>query len=169
MSILQRCQSYRESNKVSKERKGPTLGVHSTEVSVLKTVLWEQIGSNMGEKTGNAAETRVSPSEGGTPQNGLHGEACGGFGGGARAPLLFRPNWGPKGEKNFWRPLPPLMSGSEWPATPPPPPPLSEGLDPPLEAPPSKGTFFRLQRVGISLAEVYEREGKTVTSDCKNP
>ena len=101
MSILQRCQSYRESNKVSKERKGPTLGVHFTEVSVLKTVRWEQVGSNMGEKTGSATETRVSPSEGGTPQNGLHGEACGGFRGGARAPLLFRPNWGPKGGKKF--------------------------------------------------------------------
>ena len=50
-----------------------------------------------------------------------------------------------------------------------PPPPLSEGLDPQLEAPPSKGTFFRLQRVGISLAEVYEREGKTVIPDCKIP
>ena len=167
MSILQRCQSYRESNKVSKERKGPTLGVHFTEVSVLKTVRWEQIGSNMGENTGSAAETRVSPSEGGTPQNGLHGEACGGFRGGARAPFLFRPNWGPKGGKKFLEAAcPPYfrvwMTGH-------PPPPLTEGLDPPLEAPPSKGTFFRLQRVGISLAEVYEREGKTVIPDRKNP
>ena len=33
------------------------------------------------------------------------------------------------------------------------------------EAPPKRGTFFRLQvyeRVGISQAEVYEREGKSV-------
>ena len=33
--ILERCPSYRESNKGSKERWGPTLGVHFTEVSVL--------------------------------------------------------------------------------------------------------------------------------------
>ena len=34
-----------------------------------------------------------------------------------------------------------------------------------VEAPPERGTFFRLQvykRVGISLAEVYERVGKSV-------
>ena len=34
------------------------------------------------------------------------------------------------------------------------------------EAPPKRGTFFRLQvykRVGISRAEVYERVGKSVT------
>ena len=35
VSILQRCPSYRESNKGSKERQGPTLSVHFTEVSVL--------------------------------------------------------------------------------------------------------------------------------------
>ena len=34
MSILERCPSYRESNKRSKERQGPTLGVRFTEVSV---------------------------------------------------------------------------------------------------------------------------------------
>ena len=34
MSVLQRCSSYRESNKGSKERKGPTLGVRLIEVSV---------------------------------------------------------------------------------------------------------------------------------------
>ena len=34
MSILERCPSYRESNKGSKERQGPTLSVHFTEVSV---------------------------------------------------------------------------------------------------------------------------------------
>ena len=40
----------------------------------------------------------------------------------ARAPLIFRPNWGPKGRKKiFWRPPPPLVSGSGWPALPPPP------------------------------------------------
>ena len=35
VSVLQRCPSYRESNKGSKERQGPTLGVCFTEVSVL--------------------------------------------------------------------------------------------------------------------------------------
>ena len=45
------------------------------------------------------------------------------------SPLIFRPKWGPKGRKKvFWRPGPPLISGSGWPA-PPPPPSLSEGLD----------------------------------------
>ena len=41
MSVLQRCPSYRESNKGSKERQGPTLGVRFTEVSVkrVSTVL----------------------------------------------------------------------------------------------------------------------------------
>ena len=34
MSVLQRCASYRESNKRSKERQGPTLGVRLIEVSV---------------------------------------------------------------------------------------------------------------------------------------
>ena len=33
MSVLERCPSYRESNKGSKERQGPTLGVRFTEVS----------------------------------------------------------------------------------------------------------------------------------------
>ena len=34
MSVLERCPPYRESNKGSKERQGPTLSVHFTEVSV---------------------------------------------------------------------------------------------------------------------------------------
>ena len=34
MSILERCPSYRESNKGSKEKQGTTLGVRFTEVSV---------------------------------------------------------------------------------------------------------------------------------------
>ena len=34
MSVLERCPSYRESNKMSKERQGPTLSVRFTEVSV---------------------------------------------------------------------------------------------------------------------------------------
>ena len=34
MSVLQRCPSYGESNKGSKEKQGPTLGVRLIEVSV---------------------------------------------------------------------------------------------------------------------------------------
>ena len=34
MSVLERCPSYRESNKGSKERQGPTLGVRFREVSI---------------------------------------------------------------------------------------------------------------------------------------
>ena len=34
MSVLERCPSYKESNKMSKERQGPTLSVRFTEVSV---------------------------------------------------------------------------------------------------------------------------------------
>ena len=34
MSVLERCPSYKESNKGSKERQGPTLGVRLIEVSV---------------------------------------------------------------------------------------------------------------------------------------
>ena len=34
-----KCPSYRESNKGSKERQGPTLGVHFTEESILKRCL----------------------------------------------------------------------------------------------------------------------------------
>ena len=39
-----------------------------------------------------------------------------------------------------------------------------------LEAPPKRGTFFRLQvyeRVGISLVEVYKRVGKSVIWVCE--
>ena len=34
MSVLERCPSYRESNKGSNEKQGPTVGVRFTEVSV---------------------------------------------------------------------------------------------------------------------------------------
>ena len=47
------------------------------------------------------------------------GGSRGGPKGGPPPPIIFRPNWGPKGRKKFLLPLPP-------------PPPLSEGLDPPL-------------------------------------
>ena len=50
-----------------------------------------------------------------------------GKGPGGPSPLIFRPNWRPKGwKKVFFRP-PPLISGSGWP---PPPPTLSEGQGP---------------------------------------
>ena len=56
-----------------------------------------------------------------------HANSVGGSKGGARGvqppPFIFRPNWGPKGQKIFfWRP-------------PFPPPPLSQGLDPALIVP----------------------------------
>ena len=35
LSVLERCPSYRKSNRASKERQGPTRGVRFTEVSVL--------------------------------------------------------------------------------------------------------------------------------------
>ena len=38
MFVWQRCPSHRESNKASKERQGPNLGVRLTEVSVLERV-----------------------------------------------------------------------------------------------------------------------------------
>ena len=46
VSFLERCPSYRESNKRSKERQGPTLGVrftgvHLTEVSVKRESLYQ--------------------------------------------------------------------------------------------------------------------------------
>ena len=36
MSVLERCPSYKESNKRSKERQGPTLGVRFTGVSLIE-------------------------------------------------------------------------------------------------------------------------------------
>ena len=53
-----------------------------------------------------------------------------GRGPGDRSPLIFGPNWGPRGRKNFFR-RPPLLGwpGSGWPV---PPPHLSQGLDPVL-------------------------------------
>ena len=41
-----------------------------------------------------------------------------GEGSGGPSPLIFRPNWGPKGKKIFWRPPPPIISGFGWPGTP---------------------------------------------------
>ena len=41
MFPLERCPSYRKSNKGSKEKQGPTLGVHFTEVSVKRELTVE--------------------------------------------------------------------------------------------------------------------------------
>ena len=50
-------------------------------------------------------------------------------GGASRPPLTFRPNWGPKGQKNFGgRSTPPPLFLRVWMTTPPPKP-LSQGLD----------------------------------------
>ena len=57
-------------------------------------------------------------------------------GGGRGAPLIFRPNWGPKGrKKTFVTGPPPYLRVSLFA---PPPPPLSYGLDPPLLCPPKR-------------------------------
>ena len=43
MSVLERCPSYRESNKESKEKQGPTPGVRFTEVSVMRELTVENL------------------------------------------------------------------------------------------------------------------------------
>ena len=53
-------------------------------------------------------------------------------GGGVPAPLIFRPNLGPKVRKNLFETTRPLSQGLDNRPAPLPPPPLSEGLDPPL-------------------------------------
>ena len=50
---------------------------------------------------------------------------------GARPPLIFWPQWGPKGRKKIFLETGPPLSLRLW-KTPLPPPRLSEGLDPPL-------------------------------------
>ena len=51
----------------------------------------------------------------------MWGKCCsGGSRGGVRGPrvpppLIFRPNWGPRGQKRFWRLPHPPVSGSGWP------------------------------------------------------
>ena len=58
MSVLERCPSYRESNKGDKERQEPTLGVRYTEVSVNResTVLYR-------DRTGDQCFFRQRDSE----------------------------------------------------------------------------------------------------------
>ena len=48
MSVLERCPSYRESNKGSKERQGPTLSVHFTEVSIKRESTVQTIPAEKG-------------------------------------------------------------------------------------------------------------------------
>ena len=65
MSVLQRCPSYRESNKGSKERQGPTLDVRFTEVSVKRVhfislaLCASQIKVILGYKGSNADNFRI--------------------------------------------------------------------------------------------------------------
>ena len=47
MFPLERCPSYRKSNKGSKEKQGPTLGVHFTEVSVKRELTVEPFTTNI--------------------------------------------------------------------------------------------------------------------------
>ena len=64
-------------------------------------------------------------------------------------PLIYRPNWGPKGWKKIGRPSPPLSQGlDDWP------PPLSDGLDPPLSWPNRGGgnwSRFQTDTCGLGL------------------
>ena len=50
MSVLERSPSYRESNKGNKQRQGPTLSVHFTEVSIKResTVVVKVLGQGEG-------------------------------------------------------------------------------------------------------------------------
>ena len=49
VSILERCPSYKESNKGNKQRQGPTLGVRFTEVSVKRESTVNLDNSNLPE------------------------------------------------------------------------------------------------------------------------
>ena len=91
----------------------------------------------MGERTGSAAETACLPPRevlsimaytGG--QWRIQGRGPGGPG----PPLFLDQNEARRGEKHFFEAVPPYLR--VWMTAPP----LSESLDPPLEAPPSKGT-----------------------------
>ena len=58
MSILERCPSYKESNKRSKERQGPTLGDRHIKVSVKResTVCYSPL---VAKSTGFFAQKRI--------------------------------------------------------------------------------------------------------------
>ena len=63
MSVLERCLSYKESNKGNKQRQGPTLGVRLIEVSVMREstviVFFFFIQKNSWRK--NIAKTCLTP------------------------------------------------------------------------------------------------------------
>ena len=85
-------------------------------------------------------------------QSEYSGRSRGGAGGAANpSPLIFEPNWGPKGRKNFLKPGPPLSQGLGDRALP-----LSEGLHPPLEynnVPPLNG----VSQSENALNGIYQR------------
>ena len=77
-------------------------------------------------------------------------------------PLIYRPNWGPKGWKKIGGPSPPIISGSGWL-----PPYLSDGLDPPLSWPNREvgagaggktDLVFKQIRVGVAYERNYIRK-----------
>ena len=68
----------------------------------------------MGEKTGSAAETRVSlPPREVLPRMAYTGRPVADSGEGPGPPFFLDQTEARRAEKNFWRPLPPLISGSE--------------------------------------------------------
>ena len=75
-------------------------------------------------------------------------------------PLIYRPNWGPKGWKKIGRPSPPLSQGLDDC----PPPPGSVGLDPPLCGQNRGGggggtdLVFKQIRVGVAYERNYIRK-----------
>ena len=85
-------------------------------------------------------------------QSEYSGRSRGGAGGPAHPSLLiFEPNWGPKGQKKFFKTRPPLSQGLDDRALP-----LSEGLDPPLEynnVPPLNG----VSQSENALNGIYQR------------
>ena len=67
----------------------------------------------MGEKTGSAAETRVFPLREVLPRMAYTERPVADSGEGPGPPFFLDETEARRAEKNFWRPLPPLMSGSE--------------------------------------------------------
>ena len=80
------------------------------------------------------------------------GGSRGGTRGGPPPPPIFRPNWGPKGQKTFFLETAPPFLRIWMTAPPPPPPPLSQGLDPVIQhhspgPDPSKLTMWEIGRL----------------------
>ena len=62
MSVLERCPTYRESNKGSKEKQGPTLSVRFTEVSVKRELTVTNSGHLLRTNDGAAFSNWLSQS-----------------------------------------------------------------------------------------------------------